>query len=231
VAMTLLGLLLRPIYRDAGPAYTSVLQGVIRLNSYVGFGVAEAFYGQPGVVLAALFVAVMMPTVNVVSIAVLAAYANTGKPAWGKVPLEVARNPIILACAAGGLLNALHVPLPGMALALLAIPAKAALPIALMCVGGGLVQAVGNVRLAHLGHACVLKLAVMPAVGWLVAGWLGLSGLTLTVAVMFAALPASPASYILARQLGGDAPLMAAILTAQTAIAAVTLPLILLWLG
>jgi predicted permease len=87
------------------------------------------------------------------------------------------------------------------------------------------------VRVGSLGHACALKLVAMPAIGYFIAGWVGLGGLTFTVAVMFAAMPASPASYILARQLGGDAPLMAAILTAQTALAAVTLPLILLWLG
>jgi malonate transporter len=231
VTMTLLGLALKPLYRGKGPAYTSVLQGVIRLNSYIGFGVAEAFYGQPGVVLSALFVAVMMPTVNVVSIFVLAAFAETGKPNWGKVPLEIIRNPIILACAAGGLLNAVHAPLPGWTVATLTIGAKAALPIALMCVGGGLVHAIGNVRFTHMAQSCALKLLVMPVVGYFVAGWLGLGGLTLTIAVMFAALPSSPAAYILARQLGGDAPLMAAILTAQTAVCAITLPLILLWLG
>jgi hypothetical protein len=230
-AMTALVLLLRPLFRQDGPAYTSVLQGAIRLNSYIGFGVAEAFYGQPGVVLSALFVAVMMPTVNVVSIVVLAAYARTGPASWRRVPLEVARNPIILACALGGLLNATGLPLPGWSVAMLGIVGKAALPIALMCVGAGLVHAAGTVRVGSLGHACALKLVAMPAIGYFIAGWVGLGGLTFTVAVMFAAMPASPASYILARQLGGDAPLMAAILTAQTALAAVTLPLILLWLG
>jgi predicted permease len=45
--------------------------------------------------------------------------------------------------------------------------------------------------------------------------------------IMFAAMPASPAAYVLARQLGGDAPLMAGILTIQTAAAAITLPVVL----
>jgi predicted permease len=37
-------------------------------------------------------------------------------------------------------------------------------------------------------------------------------------------VPTASSSYTLARQLGGDAPLMAAIVTIQTAIAFVTLP-------
>jgi hypothetical protein len=46
---------------------------------------------------------------------------------------------------------------------------------------------------------------------------------------MFAALPASPAAYVLARQLGGDAPLMAAVITAEVLLAVVTVPAILAW--
>ena len=38
------------------------------------------------------------------------------------------------------------------------------------------------------------------------------------------AVPAASNSYILARQLGGDAPLMAQILTLETMLAAVTMP-------
>ena len=49
--------------------------------------------------------------------------------------------------------------------------------------------------------------------------------------VLWAALPTSAASYILARQLGGDAPLMAAGITATTVVAAFTMPLMLGWLA
>ena len=46
---------------------------------------------------------------------------------------------------------------------------------------------------------------------------------------MFAAVPASPASYVLARQVGGDAGLMAGIITVQTAISLVSLSGLLYW--
>jgi malonate transporter and related proteins len=44
------------------------------------------------------------------------------------------------------------------------------------------------------------------------------------VAVLFQALPTASSSYVLARQLGGDAPLMAGIITFQTVLAMLTLP-------
>lgn len=232
VVMTALTLALRPALHIDGAAYTSILQGAIRLNSYIGFGVAEAVWGAPGVVLVALFTAVMMPVVNAIAIGALAAYANSsGKADWARVPVEIAKNPIIVACAIGGALNGLDVPVPAFVDAIMAIFAKAALPVALLCVGAGLVLGAVRVRAGALAVACFLKMAVMPALAFGAAHLAGLAGLSLVVAVVFAATPASPAAYIMARQMGGDAPLMAGILTVQTAIAAVTMPLIIAWLS
>ena len=54
----------------------------------------------------------------------------------------------------------------------------------------------------------------------------GLSGINLAVVAISASVPAASNSYILAKQLGGDARLMAQILTLQTIVAAATMPLI-----
>lgn len=45
------------------------------------------------------------------------------------------------------------------------------------------------------------------------------------VAVLCAAMPSSPSGYLVAKQLGGDAELMAAIITLQTLMAMVTVTL------
>jgi predicted permease len=55
--------------------------------------------------------------------------------------------------------------------------------------------------------------------------------MSFAVALLFAATPASPASYVLARQLGGDAGLMAGIITVETALSVLTMSAILIWLG
>lgn len=46
----------------------------------------------------------------------------------------------------------------------------------------------------------------------------------LIVALLFQALPTASSSYIMARQLGGDAPLMAGITAVQTVLAAAAMP-------
>ncbi len=73
--------------------------------------------------------------------------------------------------------------------------------------------------------ANLLKLGLMPALVVAIALLLGLDPVSRDVALLFAALPTATSAYILARQLGGDAELMAALITGQTLLAMATLPL------
>ncbi|HJW79144.1 MAG TPA: AEC family transporter, partial [Beijerinckiaceae bacterium] len=57
---------------------------------------------------------------------------------------------------------------------------------------------------------------------------LGLSGDAALVAMLFQSLPTASSAYILARHLGGDAPLMAGIIALQTVVAALAIPVALL---
>ncbi|WP_372491099.1 AEC family transporter, partial [Falsiroseomonas oryziterrae] len=70
----------------------------------------------------------------------------------------------------------------------------------------------------------VLKLAVVPAVTWAVCTAAGVGPLATGVAVLFMALPTASTSYVMARAMGGNAPLMAAITSNQHILAAATLP-------
>ena len=228
--LTAITVLLRPLMRIDGAAFTSVLQGVVRLNSYLALAVAAAFFGAPGVTVCAVIISIMMPTVNIISITALAAYSGTGRPGWTRIAGQVVTNPLILACALGAALNGADLVPPVWVMGTLGILAKAALPVALLCVGAGLDLSIGRDHKGALALTCLLKLVVSPGLAWAMGDAVGLGGLTYAVVIMFTAKPASPASYVLARQLGGDAPLMAGILTVQTAAAAITLPVVLSWL-
>jgi predicted permease len=67
----------------------------------------------------------------------------------------------------------------------------------------------------------------MPAIAVGIGHACGLSGTNLSVVACCASVPASSNSYVLARQMGGNAPLMAQILTFETALAAITMPIVL----
>jgi predicted permease len=73
--------------------------------------------------------------------------------------------------------------------------------------------------------AVFLKLVLMPVMGIGLALWFGISGSSLVIVAACSAVPASSSAYVLARQMGGDAPLLAQIITLQTILAALTMPI------
>jgi hypothetical protein len=64
----------------------------------------------------------------------------------------------------------------------------------------------------------------MPVLGIAMALWFGLTGSNLVIVAACSAIPASSSAYVLARQMGGDASLLAQIITLQTILAAITMP-------
>ncbi len=230
-AMTALLVGFQLVTRKNGPAVTAVLQTSIRPNTYIGLSIPFALYGEPGLAIAALIVAAVVPTVNVVCITALLRFGdrNTGAAGAGLVQ-ALLKNPLILACLLGLALNLSGIGLPPVAGETLTILARAALPMALLAVGAGLDFGAARTSGGWVASAVALKLAGLPL---LTAGFcllLGVHGLPLTVAVIFNALPAATSSYILARQMGGAPGLVANILTVQTLVAAVTLPLLVLFI-
>ena len=227
LGMTALVYALRPWLKVEGPAFTSVVQGVIRFNTYVGLAVALAVFRAEGGTVAALVMAIMIPLINVLCVLVLTVHAG-GSATVAGVLRGLITNPLIMACLTGIGLNLSGIGLPWGSAAVLEILARAALPLGLLAVGAGL-RLEGLARPGLLAAASGLKLLVLPA---LAAGlcWAVQPGrLETAVLVTFAALPGAPTAYILARQLGGDAPLIAAIVTVETAAALATLPAVLVW--
>ncbi len=221
--------LLRPVLAMDGPAFTSLAQGALRQNTYIGFSAAFALFGSEGLAAAAIWVAAVTPIVNVYCIAVLTRHGSGAPsgPGLGAVVRAILKNPIILASAAGAAVNLAGLALPPILDEILAILARGALPLGLLAVGAGLDFVAVRRGGRALSLAVVLKLAVLPLFVLAALRILDISGLGATVALLIAGLPTAPSSYILARQLGGDAHLLAGIIAVQTALSMITLPLIL----
>ncbi len=227
LAVATLLTVIRPLLRTDGPAYTSVFQGSIRFNSYVGLATASALFGAEAVALIALAIAVMIFPVNILSIGVLARHATAAPPSPLTTLSEVARNPLIISSIIGLIFGSLSMPLPPVLGPVLDILAKAALPLGLVAVGAGLNLGAVATRGVAVTAATVLKLIVSPLLSLAAARLLNLDAMATTIAVLCGALPPAPASYIMARRLGGDHQLMAALITVHTVLAAITMPLFL----
>ena len=220
-------ILFRRVLAPDGPALTSLIQGATRMNAFICLAVAAALWGSAGLTLAAIAVAVIVPTVNVIGVMALAQYGRAAQPTLRGLLGSLARNPLILAALAGVLLNGSGVGAPPILGPMLEILGRAALPVGLLAVGAALDFA-GMLRQAPIIlQNTALKLLGVPLLAAGVLWAFGVEGITAGVAILFTASPTAVSSYILARQLGGDAPLMAGIVTAQTAASLVTLPLVL----
>jgi predicted permease len=110
---------------------------------------------------------------------------------------------------------------------LLTILGQATLALGLLTVGAGLRPAHALDRLGLVTLTTAAHLLLRPALGVTLALLLGLRGAPVEVVALAGAVPTATSSYILARLLGGDADLMAALVTATTVAALVTLPLVL----
>ena len=224
----------RPWLPVDGPAFTSVFQGGIRFNNYVGLTVAAGLLGPPGIAIAAVANAIMVPTVNVFAILVFARYAQ-GQATIGGIARSVATNPLIAASALGAALQAIGLGVPDGLDPVLRTLGQASLPIGLLCVGAGFDILALRQGLGAAAVASIAKFVLLPAVTFGACIVFGVTGATALVAMLFQSLPTATSAYILARQLGGDAPLMAGITALQTILGAVAIPLALLaamrWLG
>ncbi|MDX1483805.1 MAG: AEC family transporter [Alphaproteobacteria bacterium] len=231
LATAALALGLKPLLALDGPAFTSVFQGAIRPNTYVGIAVALGVWGRHGAVLAAIAIAVVVPLVNLLCVAVLARFGGRSGRGPGQFIAAVLGNPLILACAGGALVNLSGLSLPGWSVATLELAGKGALLLGLIAVGAALEPRRLRSDVAALAWVALLKLGLFPALTFAAASLLGVPGPAWAIAVMYAGLPVSASSYVLASQMGGDTALIAGALTATTLLAALTLPALLILLG
>ncbi|WGM47867.1 hypothetical protein KOAAANKH_02752 [Brevundimonas sp. NIBR10] len=218
----------RPLLKIDGPAFTSVFQGSIRWNSFVFLPVIQVAFGAEGLALAAVMIACIIPVTNIACVAVLARWGADQK---GVSPVALAQamlaNPILVACLIGLALNLLKVPpVPGIYETLKLI-GSAALPLGLIVAGAGLSFAEVARRKWTIAGVTLVKLGVMPPLMWGLCILYGGDELAQATALLCGAAPGAAAAYLLARQMGGDAPLMAGIVALTTVLSALSIPILL----
>ncbi len=223
--MIVLSLATRLAFRGDGPAFTSVFQGALRWNGFPLLAASTALYGEQGTELIGLAFGPLVFMVNVVAVTVLARWGSAKAASWRAVLDQIIVNPLILACAVGLLAQAIGVTDLGPLSEALRLLGQAAMPVALITVGAGLDFSSLRADSVKVSVATALKLAVAPAVIWGAATLCGASPLAAAVAAGIGATPTAAAGYTLAREMGGDVGLMAAIITATTILSFVTMPI------
>ena len=210
---------------------TSVIQGSGRHNAFIALAIISQIFGEQGAMIAALIIAVLVTFTNIVINIMMTVMLSPEGSSKVAILSDLRRNPFILAILAGALFNVLGLGnLPILHSLTLSI-GETTLTVALLCVGAGLrLRGVGD-KLNSCIIACVAKMIIFPMVVFFFSGFFGLSHLITVSVMIFAVSPAGAASYPLAKQMGGDAPLMATLISLETLISIVTIPLIIIWLN
>jgi malonate transporter and related proteins len=230
LVVSALTLALRPALGISGPAFTSLFQGAIRPNTYIATAIVLALYSAPGVAILSVAMAFVIPAVNLLSTIVLVRFAS-GAAGWGTVIGQVVRNPLILSILLGVALNESGIGLPDLLAPLVHILGQTALPIGLLAVGAGLDLEATRRQTKAIWASTALKLVAVPIATAAACRAAGIDGLSFEISVLYAVIPCSASAYILARQMGGDAELMAGIITATTLAAMISVPAVLILLG
>ncbi|MET0052671.1 MAG: AEC family transporter [Candidatus Thiodiazotropha sp.] len=205
-----------------GATFSSVFQGGVRFNTYI----AQAFFGQQGLALAAVASGFMIVLINLLCISALYTWGDNRAQRRRGMAGEVLGNPLIIACLVGWALSLSGIGLPGPSDEILEIIGRAALPLGLLAVGAALRPRTLHGHMATTLAASLVQFVVKPLATAGLIVLTGLSGSAAGVLVIAFMTPTAPSAYILARQLGGDTQTMAAIITLQTLLGFAVMPLI-----
>ncbi|MEM7208163.1 MAG: AEC family transporter [Pseudomonadota bacterium] len=215
--------LFRNRYPDSGPTFSSIFQGATRFHGFVAIAVIGPLYGDPGLALAALALAIMVPLLNVISVIILSVYGRSDATVDARsVGLKILTNPLILACVAGIVFNLTG--LPDIVFNSIDIVGAGGLGLALLTVGAGMKPGSAAQQKLLLFVGVMTRLVGMPLIMIAMAWLVGLDGLARTVAIIAGAVPTAASSYVMARKMGGDAELMSSIVTFQIIVSFFTLP-------
>jgi malonate transporter len=206
--------------------YTSIFQGGIRFNTYITFAVAQSLFGAKGLAMASVAAGFMIVLINLLCISVFVVWGKANFNGVLSFVREVVGNPLIIGCAIGWFLSLSSIGVPSIAGDILEIIGRAALPFGLLAVGAALKPEVMRGHVSAIVFSSLAQFGLKPLIAALLISTMGLSGITAGVLTIAFMTPTAPSAYILARQLGGDTEAMASIITFQTLLAFLVMPLV-----
>jgi predicted permease len=197
----------------------SFSQSCYRFNTYIGVAVILNSLGTEGVKYFGIMIGFAIPLINLFAVSTCIWFSGREVGLGRRVAIvgrSLVANPLILGCLAGIAYSRIVGGFPLFVNNSLSLISSIALPMALLSIGGTLTFA--GLR-GNLGPACIaaiLKLAVLPILGWLFFYLFNVSGLPFKVGMIFLALPTSTAIYILSSQMNSDINLASAAIVLST---------------
>ena len=219
-------ILLRPKITKDNASFTSIFQGGIRFNTYIAFAIAQSLYGATGVAMSSVAAGFMIVLINLWCISIFVIWGKSSITGTLQFIKSIMFNPLIIGCTIGWFLSLSGIGVPSIAGDILEIVGRAALPFGLLAVGAALKPESINGHFKAIVCSSLIQFGLKPLIAVALITYTGLNGVAAAVLLIAFITPTAPSSYILARQLGGDIESMASIITMQTLLAFILMPLL-----
>lgn len=213
--------------------HASVFQCGFRFNTYIGFAICTRFCGAEGPSLLAMLIAFWVPISNSIAVSDLVRavvkrdnQSENRSQLLRTTVLGVARNPLIIATVLGLIFNYLGIELIQPVKDFLSHLGSASLAMGLLCIGAGLQFSNLAKHFKLIAASCLVRLAVVPLMAWIVIQLTGLSGNAAAVVLVFASLPTAQSCYVMTANMHGNASIVAAVTTLQTLLSMLTLSIL-----
>lgn len=236
-AIMLIAFVFALIFRLPGAKAGPFIQGSFRGNwAYIGLVVINfAFYaiseqaGKEAMDTACIVLAPMVAVYNIAAVLILLLGKHTmNRGAVKNMMIKLITNPLLIACIVGMIWNAFSLPLPSIAQKTMKTIGEFALPVALLGVGGSMMQTrIKGILMNPAIIAGLLKTAVGPVIGYFVCMYFGLGDIDTMVVLIFLATPTAISSYTTADQLDCDSLMSAEIIVISTFMSIVSLAVVL----
>ncbi len=231
--MGLLTLTLRPVINRTHLPNTdlsSMFQATTRWNGFIVLLIAAQLYGDAGLGIVAIAMAALIPLINIGNIAVLSTlHTRTG--GMKGVATTVVRNPLVIGSLTGLAINFSGLTIPETIDTTLDLIGRGALAIGLLVIGAGFDWQRLLRPSAPVFWGVVVKLAMAPALMYLLANLFGLNSLQTICGMLVVSAPTAANGYIVAKQMGGNADLYADTMSWQLVLSIVTIPVMIAFAG
>jgi predicted permease len=201
-----------------------IIQGAFRGNvAVIALAYVSNAYGNDALAVAALYVAGLTFTFNVLSVITLSPKTDNGAlRAIPAVIKSLTKNPLIIAIVLGVITSQLQFSMPKIANDAGRYLANMTLPLALMC-GGGSLDLRQLYRDKHSAwFSTGVKLIFCPLVFTSAAILMGFRGLELGIIFLTSSSPTAAASFVLAKAMNANGTLAANIIVISTLLSIIT---------
>lgn len=194
---------------------------------YIGLAVAYYFLGDQGLVRASILAGFVMILQNFLAVLALQ-YWSDGIPSKSRIRsmiVKILGNPVILSAMAGILFSLSGLPIPPVLGRSLDILKGLALPLSLLLIGASLSFELMRSRMFSLLTSGIMKLVLLPGLGFGLYHLMGISPGDFVPGLILLASPTATITYVMAKEMNGDAEFAVAAISLSTLFSAVSFAL------